>query len=199
MSKTDTQSYWERSEVKRNHQRKVRLLEKMVNSEVDLKKFWKHVSVKSKRECWDWEYAVNWNGYGIYVLNSKEDRITMTVHRIAYFIGNRILPKALVCHSCDNRRCVNPAHLWIGSYQDNRTDSVQKKRQCVGHDVYSSRLEESHVKEMRLLYFVCGYSNRELQHKYGVTFKTIRDVLTRLTWKHLPVEDFEDTSEFITT
>lgn len=68
---------------------------------------------------------------------------------------------------------------------------MQKKRQAVGSIVNGSRLSEGDVRMIRFLYSVEGVPNRKLADQYGVTFKTIRDIITRYTWKHLPALDYE--------
>lgn len=75
--------------------------------------------------CWEWQGKILPTGYGEIRMNSQ----SILVHRCSYetFVG--VIPAGKnVCHVCDNRKCINPEHLWIGSHQENMQDAVRKKR-----------------------------------------------------------------------
>lgn len=183
-------SYLEGSEEEKSHELKLKQLEKMANSEDALERFW--TKVNKEGDCWEWTRALNRRGYGIFSVPSEDGgHWCMTAHRISYFLKHGNLPRMLVCHTCDNRKCVNPEHLFLGTYTINRADCLAKKRQSVGSDIHASRLSEGDVRLIRFLYSVESISNRELSDRYKVTFKTIRDIITRYTWKHLPIENYE--------
>lgn len=79
--------------------------------------------------CWLWAGKHDANGYGTFSINSKRT----LAHRYAasIYIGKEIPPGMIVCHKCDNRMCVNPDHLYIGTASDNLKDAHDRKRRGV--------------------------------------------------------------------
>lgn len=75
--------------------------------------------------CWKWLGKPHHTGYGRIMINGKDYQ----AHRLIYEQYVKPIPAGLfVCHTCDNRRCVNPLHLWPGTHDDNMRDMVEKKR-----------------------------------------------------------------------
>jgi hypothetical protein len=119
--------------------------------------------------CWLWTGAMNKvTGYGQIKLNYK----TLRAHRASYEVHvGPIPPGMIVCHSCDNPPCVNPAHLFLGTHRDNTRDKLRKGRANlpVGEGHTRSRLTAAAVREIR----TSGETGRALARKFGVSPATI--------------------------
>lgn len=86
-------------------------------------RFW--AKVEKTDGCWEWTAFVHPKGYGMFGVGREARR----AHRVSYEIANGPIPDGLcVCHSCDNRRCVRPDHLFLGTNQDNVDDKMRKGR-----------------------------------------------------------------------
>ena len=82
--------------------------------------------------CWLWIAAYNTNGYGYFRTGSMVNRTRRNeqAHRVSYKLYKGDIPQGLhVCHKCDNKSCVNPEHLFLGTVKDNMQDCVRKNRQ----------------------------------------------------------------------
>lgn len=149
------------------------------------------ITVNAKTGCWEWQLSTSRsNGYG----SLKRNGVTTAAHRASYeaFVGE--IPKGLfVCHKCDNRRCVNPDHLYAGTQSDNMQDRFKRGRANLpkGSNHVASKLTEKDAVLIRAFtkrhpparkrgYSVCGF----LARWFGVSVSTISAVHTNLRWRH---------------
>ena len=148
------------------------------------------IKVNHKTNCWEWTGAT-YNGYGKTTIGSRIDnsRKTITVHRLSYELNNGTIPQGMfVCHKCDNRKCINPDHLFVGTRQDNVDDRESKNRNIVktGESNPTSKLTQKIVKNCRWENAFQGVSVYSLAKKYGVNKKTMQNAVKGVTWKCVP-------------
>jgi hypothetical protein len=153
----------------------------MINPEV-LKYFWDRVDKTAANGCWHWTAeCTNW-GYGVFKKKAFHPT-ALGAHRVAWMLLRGPVPaKMLVCHTCDNRRCVNPDHLFLGTYKDNMVDCVSKNRMNSGEDRPQAKL--SHVKAFEIRWLrASGWPYRKLADEYGVAVNAIVSVVRCETWR----------------
>ena len=154
--------------------------------DVTIERFWSHVMVGTFRDCWEWEGALSSAGYGSFKQRSYE---AVGAHRFAYAIHyNRDPGPLLVCHRCDNRKCCNPHHLFLGTVKDNSRDMARKGRARNGDNRGEknarARLKETDVRQIRRL-FDAGLNNKQIAKRYDVTHSMISCIRTGKSWIHV--------------
>ena len=108
-------------------------------------RFWAKVERSTPDSCWEWIAARASTGYGVIQWPNAQGVLRVTgAHRVSYSLAHGNIPDGLyVCHRCDNRGCVNPAHLFLGAHRDNIADMVGKRRNVVP---VSPHLGKTHCK-----------------------------------------------------
>lgn len=135
--------------------------------------------------CWNWEAGKGRDGYGQFWLDEK----LQPAHRIAYQIYIGEAPDGLcVCHHCDNPSCVNPAHLFLGTYADNSHDRDTKDRGVhpdnSGENSGTAKLTEEDIQTIRMM-SVKGARNLDLAKQFGVSPGAISHIICGRTWKNV--------------
>jgi len=132
--------------------------------------------------CWSWKAARFSKGYGQFTLGEFNHR----AHRVSHWNFNGEFDETLdVMHSCDNPWCVNPKHLSHGTNQDNRNDSVSKKRHNLGSKNGNSTLTETKVSEIRKLWKTGNFTKADLSRKFNISPSVIGGVIEGGSWKHV--------------
>jgi len=132
--------------------------------------------------CWKWRPA-NGNQYGKFVFERGDERLA---HRLSYETYVEPIPKGLfVLHICDNKACVNPSHLFIGTQLTNMRDKVSKNRQPKGESHGASKLTESIIREIKSQDGIVSQNKMAL--KYGLSQSSIWRIINNKTWQHLTV------------
>jgi len=86
--------------------------------------------VEIKEGCWDWNGSTDKNGYAQLNGHNGKRFVPVKAHRLSYQIHKGEIPEGLcVCHTCDNPKCTNPEHLWLGTPKENTQDMLRKNRQ----------------------------------------------------------------------
>lgn len=167
-------------------QRKLRLLEKMVNSEAALKRFWRRVRKGRKNSCWPWTGGKTQKGYGKIAVGHKGKIYRFQCPRVSYFIAHgEFKAELFVCHRCDNPICVNPHHLFLGTNRVNQLDKVSKKRHAVGQEHGSSFLRNFQVQRIRIRFFVYGEHPVQIAKCFKVCKMTVWNIIHGKNWNHL--------------
>ncbi len=155
------------------------------NTERDpVRLFW--LKVKKMPGCWLWTGATMRNGYGVF--HARRYRKTVA-HRFSWEIHNGPIPEGLfVCHHCDNRNCVRPDHLFVGTNKDNVADMRAKGRGSNGvtrgEAHWYAKLTEEKVRLARRL-FAQGVTPLQIAQRVAVHRDTIYRVVRRKAWKHV--------------
>lgn len=135
--------------------------------------------------CFNWTRHKTEGGYGQLSFGKYPNSFLVAAHRLSYELFRGHVPRALcVCHKCDNRACVNPAHLFLGTNQDNMRDASQKRRLAHGERQHMAVLTESKVREM-VDEYNSGISHKKLAKKYGITKSAAMCAIQGTTWRHV--------------
>ena len=155
-------------------------------------RFWSKVDIKEKDDCWNWMACSRGNGYGCIRVDDK----IVDSHRIAWILTNgEIINSLWVLHSCDNKLCCNPNHLFLGTQLDNNRDMFKKGRAVIalklhpelaarGEKASSAKLKEFQVIEIRKK-LNSGCTLVELSKEYFVDERNIARIRDRRTWKEI--------------
>lgn len=146
-------------------------------------RFVEKITMAANDECWEWKGPFcTKTQYGYLSIAN----VAYLAHRISFLMSHgRIDPDLLVMHSCDNRRCVNPAHLSQGTDMDNIRDAKDKGRLQKGERNGMAKLSEKEVIAIRRAYELEGVSMQSLAVIYNVWVPCIWRIIHRLRWKHL--------------
>jgi hypothetical protein len=149
-------------------------------------RFWQKVDKRGPDDCWEWT-AGRRSTYGTF---APAHHVSRYAHRMAWELTHGPIPKGLdVLHSCDNRPCCNPAHLFLGTNAENSADMVAKGRQARGEKVNTARLNSDQIIEIRRRYHPRVVTQKMLADWYGVKQVTIQKIVQGLTWAWLRDEE----------
>lgn len=148
----------------------------------DDERLFSRFSINRKTGCLEHIGAPNSRGYVSSMLGGQR----IGAHRAAYrhFYGD--IPSGMVVmHKCDNRLCINPVHLALGTYKENSMDMVRKGRVSRGEHKPNSRLTRNGVIRIRHISKTQGLPQSKIAEMFGVSRRTIGKVLSGETWRHV--------------
>lgn len=135
--------------------------------------------VKKTPGCWLWTGAKSTGGYGRFQIGTHQASKLAQAHRLSYefFVGP--VPEGKdVCHTCDVRICVNPAHLFIGTRAENLQDASRKGR-------LARKLTPADARQIRDIYKRGGASMRKLAGIFGVSAVMVCDIVRGKRWRYV--------------
>jgi len=152
--------------------------------ELRMMRFWSKVDMRGPDECWEWQASVNRNGYGKFKLASY---INVTASRLAAVAAKQEEPDGLlVLHTCDNRRCCNPHHLYFGTVADNARDKVERGR-CRSGDHSGVNNPMAKINEAQLALIVTrlqdGWSNKQIAADLPITHSMVSLIRLGRMWR----------------
>lgn len=150
-------------------------------------RFWQKVNKSDDPDqCWEWIASTDKFGYGQFRVGNK----IIGSHCVSWEIHNGKIPNRLcVLHSCDNPKCINPKHLFLGTRADNNRDMVAKGRNIIlkGEKHGNAKLTDESVIEIRKRYKKYSKDNNiyTLGKEFNVHPTLIAYVVKHINWKHI--------------
>jgi hypothetical protein len=132
-------------------------------SEHHVEVFWTYCD-KQPCGCWEWKRSFMNAGYGQIRVGTAKTWRVVKAHRLAWALTHGAVPPDLqVCHTCDNKKCVNPAHLFLGTGLDNMRDARSKGRMVI------RRVAPKLTREQAIEILAANGSQREVGERFGVS------------------------------
>lgn len=170
-------------------------------SELSQVRFWERVSKDGpipdpenypdiKSRCWEWTRGIQSNGYGAYIVHMGSGRKSVLTHRLSWIFTSGAIPDgACVLHKCDNRTCVNPSHLFLGSIAENNKDMRDKggghnPPYKKGTEIGLAKMNEWIVRIIRRLN-ESGMTYADCGRLFGVSNVAARLAIVGKTWRHI--------------
>ena len=153
-------------------------------------RFFRHVVIiPYDRGCWLWTGSVCPKTHYGHFLNYPTRSHYIAAHRFSWILHRGPIPadRPCVLHSCDNRLCVRPDHLFLGTKTDNNKDRDLKGRQSRGEEHPRAVLTDELVRQIRAAWVPRkrGFGARRLAERFGISHPAVVGVVLGRTWKHV--------------
>lgn len=143
----------------------------------DIERFW--AKVRKTDGCWWWTAAKVHNGYGAFGIG----RAVFRAHRVSWSLAYGRVPRGKqVLHSCDNRACVRPTHLFLGTPKANTGDMLSKDREAFGEANPQHKLTAAQAREIRRRYLAGGVTQQVLAREYKINQASISRIVNLKIW-----------------
>ena len=151
-------------------------------SDSDKARFHDKVERRGRGKCWEWNASLFPKGYGRFA----HHRRTLKAHRVAYWLSTGLDPfdrgeTVLVCHTCNNPRCCNPAHLYLDDHRGNQRFKIKSERQRAGVGERNSHAKLTVADVLRIRR--SSKTTVELAKRYGIHQGGISGIQTGKTWR----------------
>ncbi len=147
------------------------------------KYFWE--KVKKTDSCWIWIANVT-HGYGHFSYGRNKKQKQDRAHRFSWVLKNGPIPDDLcVLHHCDNRLCVNPDHLFLGTRRDNADDMLAKERSARGEKHPAAILSEETVKQIKEAIKTRQGTLADVARQFGIQYVTLQAIYHGRNWNHI--------------
>jgi len=147
-------------------------------------RFWGKVDKRGEDECWEWKAGIGSTGRGIFHYDGKARHAP----RISWILAKGKIPDgAFICHTCDNGKCVNPKHLFIGNALINNRDCYAKGRHPIlrGENDPKSKLNNEKVLKIVEMYETGNYSQYQIAKMFNVSRSAILAILRGQSWAEI--------------
>lgn len=154
----------------------------------EVERFWGSCIPEPNSGCWIWEKALTGTGYGLFRAGSMRDgtRRCVTASRYSCELAHGKIPDGMqALHKCDNKLCVNPDHLYIGTRSDNANDAFARGRKIphrlLGLANPKTKITEDDVRTIRS----SSERSADLARRYGLSKTQVGHIRARKSWAHV--------------
>jgi hypothetical protein len=164
-------------------------------SERDRQRFYGKLEQRGPDECWPWRGTIASNSYGLFDIGPRANHRKLGAHRVAWMLANdQHVPdrsRSHMCHRCDNPRCCNPAHLFLGTASENIKDAVAKGYRpfwstggATGIKNHRAKLTDDDVRNIRRQ-VAEGRKQRDIGKDFNIPQSSVWAIAHRRGWKHV--------------
>lgn len=153
-------------------------------TEEQQERFFAKINRHPETGCWEWTAGLDRDGYGVFKLGGKKKG----AHRVSWEHFNGEIPDdIMVLHKCDNRKCANPEHLYLGDNRRNMYDAIRRRRTVdnSGEANGRAKLTEDMVRDIRRVCADGTMTQQEVAKKYNLNKEHVSAIILRKIWRHI--------------